>query len=140
MKRHVAWALVLMVCWACGEDLPIARYEPRSSEEQALKTLLMEFQQGVNQKDALMVAGLIHENGSLMVGTDRKIYTKQAYEKILPRRLEENPPLYLSDAKMDVRADRAEVRIYMTRGEGRFPVAFEMRRDEGRWTIMSWEY
>jgi hypothetical protein len=62
MFKYIAVAIVITGIIACGRNEPIANYEPKSPQEQALKSIFLEFQDGVNNKDAKKVANLIHEN------------------------------------------------------------------------------
>jgi hypothetical protein len=135
---------VSLILWAtlisCGQDPPIAEYNARSPDEEALKRLFMVLEEGVKIKNAEMVAELIHQDALLMVGRDRQRFTKQQYSKVLPKRLAENPPIYLGRPKMVVDGDSAEVRLYLTRGSGRFLIVYRLRRVDGQWKIEAWEY
>ena len=133
-------ALALITMLSCGQDTPLAEYEPKSSQEQALKNVLLTFQVGVNSKDVKKVAGLIHENASIMVGREREIFSKAKYVKILPKRLAENPPIALGQPKIKISDDKADVKIYMSRGNSRALVVFHMQLDDNRWYIKSWDY
>jgi hypothetical protein len=116
MARHLVIAAVILSIISCGRNEPLADYEPKTPQEQALKGVLLNFQDGVNTLDAVKVGNLIHENASIMTGRDRKILSKAQYVKILPKRLAENPPISLGKPKLSVAGNRAEVKIYMTRG------------------------
>ena len=74
-------------------DTPLAEYTPSSGQETALKSILLDFQDGVNRRDAAKVAGLISEDASLMVGRERRLLSKPEYVKVLPQRLMDNPPI-----------------------------------------------
>jgi len=53
---------------------------------------------------------------------------------------QEKPPVALGRPKMTVSADRAEVKIYMTRGDYNGLVVFNMKMENDRWYIKSWKY
>ena len=114
MPKHLVLAIVITALISCGRNEPLADYEPKSPQEQALKNVLLDFQDGVNTLDAVKIANLIHENASIMTGRDRKILSKAEYVKILPGRLAENPAISLGKPKMSVAGNQAEVKIYMT--------------------------
>ena len=125
---------------SCGQNEPLANYEPRTAQEQALKRLLLDFEDGVNTRDSQKVANLIHENAAIMTGRDRQILSKSVYIKILPKRLVENPPIALGKPKMAISGDSAEVKIYMARGDYNALVVFNMKLENTKWFIQGWKY
>ena len=134
--------LGLLMCTiiSCGTDTPLAEYVPSSDQEAAVKSALLDFQDGVNHRDAKRVAGLIHEDATLMLGRERRMFSKSDYIKILPQRLADQPPIALGRPKMKMSGNMADVRIYMTRGDARALVTFYLTRDTNRWTISGWTY
>jgi ketosteroid isomerase-like protein len=139
-KSALLFGLLVVIIMACGTDTPLGEYTPSSDQEAAVKNVLMDFQECVNRRDTGKVADLIHEDATLILGRERKRHSKSEYIKILPRRLADQPPIALGRPKMDVNGDTADVRIYMTRGDGRFLVTYHLRRDDHRWTISGWTY
>ena len=137
---HLLVAIVVSTTLSCGIDTPLADYKPNSHQEEALKNVLLNFQAGVNRKDSKIIADLLHENASIMIGRDRDIVSKAKYINILPERLAENPPTTLGKPKMSVSDNKAEVKIYMFRGNSKALVTFHMQLDNNRWTIKSWKY
>jgi hypothetical protein len=137
---YIIVALATAAMMSCGRNEPLADYEPQSPEELALKTIFLEFQDGINRKDAETVANIIHENARIMVGRERKILAKTEYGKILPKRLAENPPISFGKPKMRVSGETAEVKIYMTRGNYNGLIVYNMRKDNSKWYIQSWRY
>ena len=140
MLKHLVFALVATITISCGQSEPLSTYEAQSSQEEALKNVFMDFENGVNMRDAKKIENLIHDNASLMVGRDRKILSKAEYSKILPKRLADNPPVALGIPKMKVSGDSAEVRIYMTRGRYNGLIVYNMKLENNRWYIQSWKY
>jgi len=138
--KYLLVTIVLSTTLSCGQDTPLAEYVPNSHQEEALKNVLLNFQVGVNRKDSKKIADLIHENASIMIGRDRKIISKTKYIKILPERLAENPPIALGKPKMAISDNKAEVKIYMSRGNSRVLMTFHMQLENNRWYIKSWEY
>jgi hypothetical protein len=131
---------MFMMILSCGPDEPIANYEPRTPDEKALKDVLLEFQEGVNRRDAVKIINLIHDDASIMTGRERKMLTRAEYFKILPKRLADNPPVALGKPKIAISNDQAEVKAYITRGEYRGLLVFNMKRVGDRWYIHSWKY
>jgi hypothetical protein len=101
---------------------------------------MLDFQHGVNTQDSKKIENLIHENAAIMSGRDRKIISKADYIKMLPKRLAENPPIALGQPKMTVSGDKAEVKIYMARGDYNALVVFNMKLENTKWYIQGWKY
>jgi hypothetical protein len=140
MVKHLVSAMVIAAILSCGQNEPLTHYEPKSPQEQALKSIMLDFQQGVNTQDAAKIEDLIHENAAIMTGRDRKIISKADYAKILPERLAENPTIALGQPRMTVFGDKAEVKIYMTRGDYNGLVVFDMKLENSKWYIQGWKY
>ena len=135
--------LSILLVWAvisCDTDTPLAEYIPSSEQEAALKSILLDFQDGVNRRDAAEVAGLIHEDATLTVGRDRKRLSKPEYIKVLPVRLTDNPPIALGKPKIMLAGNTADVSIYMSRGDARFLFTFHLAHADRRWAISGWTY
>ena len=140
MLKHLILAIVITTTLSCGQNEPLTLYEPESVHEQALKTVLLDLQDGVNTRDSKKIENLIHEDASIMTGRDRKILSKAEYIKILPKRLADNSPIALGKPKMAISDDSAEVKIYMTRGNYNGLVVYNMRLEDNKWYIQSWKY
>jgi hypothetical protein len=138
--NYIITAIAITAMISCGRNEPLANYHPKSQQEQALKSVLLEFQDGANRKDAKIVANLIHENASVMIGRDRKVLSKAEYIKILPDRLAENPPISLGKPRMKISGETAEVKIYMTRGDYNGLIIYDMKLENNYWYIHSWRY
>ena len=140
MLKHLVFAIAITAMVSCGQNEPLSNYEPTSPQEQALKSTLLDFQDGVNTKDSEKIENLIYEKAAIMTGRDRKIISKAEYIKILPKRLAENPSIALGKPKMIVSGEKAEVRVYMARGDYNVLVVFNMKLDNNKWYIQSWKY
>ena len=140
MLKHLAFVIVATAAISCGQNEPLSTYEPKSPQEQALKNVFLDFQDGANTRNAKKIENLIHEKASLMIGRDRKILSKAEYSKILPKRLDDNPPIALGKPKMKVSGDSAEVKIYMTRGNYNGLIIYTMKLEDDKWYIKGWKY
>jgi len=140
MVKVLVFAIAITAMISCGKDEPLSNYEPKSPQEQALKSVLLDFQDGVNTLDSIKIRNLIHDNASIMTGRERKILSKVQYMKILPKRLAENPSISLGIPKMTVAGNKAEVKIYMTRGNYNGLIVYNMMLENNRWYIQSWKY
>ena len=139
-KITVLLGLLVGAIMSCGTDTPLSEYAPSSDQEAAVKSALLGFQDGVNRRDAKRVASLIHEDATLMLGRERRMFSKSDYIKILPQRLADQPPIALGRPKMNLSGSTADVRIYMTRGDARVLITFHMTRDDNRWAISGWTF
>lgn len=140
LLQKIVIALIPVAILACQQDRPLTDYEPRSSQEESVKKVLLAFQEGVLTQDSKKVEALIHENASIMIGSDRKMLSKTEYAEILSYRLAENSSIFLGTPKIDISGDKAEIRIYMKRGGGRFLMVFTMLMENDQWYILKWEY
>ena len=140
MGKILVFAIAITAMISCGKDEPLANYGPKSPQEQALKNVLLDFQDGVNTLDSTKIGNLIHENASIMTGRERKILSKAQYLRVLPKRLAENPSISLGTPKIKVAGNKAEVKIYMTRGNYNGLIVYNMKLEKNRWYIQSWKY
>jgi len=140
IMKQLVFFIVITVIASCGQNEPLTNYEPKSPQEQALKSILLDFQDGVNTLDAKKIESLIHPKASLMTGRERKTLSKEEYVKILPKRLAGNPSIALGKPKMTVSGDKAEVKIYMTRGNYNGLVVYNMILEDNKWYIQGWKY
>lgn len=140
MVKHLVFAIAITAILSCGQNEPLTNYEPKSTQEQALKSILLDFEDGVNTRDSKKIGNLIHEKASMMTGRERKILSRAEYIKVLPKRLAENPPIELGKPKITISGDKAEVKIYMARGDFNSLVVFNMKLENNKWYIQGWKY
>ncbi len=125
---------------ACGQNEPLASYEPKSAQEKNLKRVLLAFEDGVKNQDSQKIADLLHKTASVMVGRERQMLDKASYIKILPARLKDNPPVSLGKPKIKIDGAQAEVKIYVQRGSNNTLVVYDFIREGDTWFIQSWQY
>ena len=140
MVKHLVFAIAITAILSCGQNEPLTNYEPKSTQEQALKGILLDFEDGVNTRDSKKIGNLIHKKASMMTGRERKILSRAEYIKVLPKRLAENPPIALGKPKITISGDKAEVKIYMARGDFNSLVVFNMKLENNKWYIQGWKY
>ena len=140
MHKILVFAIAIAAMISCGKDEPLANYKPKSPQEHALKSVMIDFQDGVNTLDSTKIGDLIHEHALLMTGRERNILSKAQYMKVLPKRLSENPSISLGTPKMKVIGNKAEVKIYMTRGNYNGLIVYNMKLENNKWYIQSWKY
>jgi hypothetical protein len=49
MLKHFVFSLPIAAILSCGQNEPLSNYEPKSPLEQALKSILLDFQDGVGK-------------------------------------------------------------------------------------------
>ena len=91
--KYLVFAIAIPAILSCGQNEPLSTYEPKSPREQALKSILLDLQDGVNTRNPKKIENLIHEKASLMTGRDRKMLSRTEYILILPKRLADNPSI-----------------------------------------------
>ena len=135
IMKQLVFFIVITVIASCGQNEPLTNYEPKSSQEKALKSILLDFQDGVNTQDAKKIESLIHPKASLLTGRERKTLSKEEYVKILPKRLAGNPSIALGKPKMTVSGDKAEGKIYMIRGNDNGLVFYNANVNGNKWNV-----
>ena len=140
MLKQLAFFSIIFAVLSCGRNEPLSTYEPKSPQEAALKSSLLIFEHSVNTRNAEEIENLIHEKASIMIGRERKILSKSEYIKILPQRLADNPPIALGIPKIKVSGNRAEVKIYLTRGNFNGLIVYNMVMENNKWYIENWKY
>ena len=52
MMKELVFFIIVTAIASCGQNEPLTNYVPKSPQEQALKSILLDFQDGVNTLDA----------------------------------------------------------------------------------------
>ena len=84
MFKHLVLTIALTALLSCGQNTPLADYEPKSPHEQVLKSVLSDFQDGINNRDSKKVGNLIHEKALIMIGI---FFTRRSMSKFFPKDL-----------------------------------------------------
>ena len=53
--KQLVFFIVITAIASCGQNEPLTKYEPKSPQEHALKSVLLDFQDGVNTLDSKKV-------------------------------------------------------------------------------------
>jgi ketosteroid isomerase-like protein len=112
--RQTLVPIVISFCvsvffFACAPTLK--EYQPKSPEEEQIKTLLVDWQDSWNNKDQARVLALLHDDAKLMYGGERTVASKQEYAQLLPDRIKRNPTITLHAPKIRLGGDNAEVQV-----------------------------
>jgi hypothetical protein len=114
-------------------------YQPKSSEEEAIKMTLVAFESAWNKYDWQHVLSLLHENAQLMTGGEKRIVSKKEYAAILRKRMELfHAKLY--EPTISVTGDNASVKLRFDTGQSINQFTFQMIRVNNKWLIIRWEY
>ena len=146
MKKKIFPALLfcsaLFILVGCVTTLQ--GYKPRNSNEGAIKALLVRWETTWNSHDVNGNLALWNDRAKIMYGLDRKLATKQEYANILPERIKAHPTIKLGSPRIRVSGNKADVSLDMSLGDWKgaykVPTTFHLVRENGGWSIISWEY
>lgn len=117
-------------------------YEPRSSDEESIKELLMAFKDGWNQRDVAAVLEACHKDAQIMTGRERTIVSKEKYGGMLPERFERLGSMEFGVPKIRITGNKAEVEVTArySRTEVEPRISLSMVRENSSWLIMRTSY
>jgi hypothetical protein len=115
-------------------------YKPKSSEEEAIKLILVAYETAWNKHDQQGVLTLFHENAQIMTGKEKSIVSKKEYAAILPRRMTDLPSTRLYEPTISIAGDKASVKILVETGNFQLRFVFHMIRENSKWFIIKSEY
>jgi len=115
-------------------------YKPKSSAEEAIKMVLVTYENEWNKHNEAGVLALFHDRAKVMYGGERSIASKQEYESILPERMTAHPTIELSAPKISITGDKADVKLTLSTGQFQSSITFGLVREKSKWLIMSWTY
>ena len=131
--------LISIMLFGCAATLK--DYKPKSSEEEAIKVVLVGFENAWNRHDLQGVLAAFHEKGKFMTGREKKIVSKKEYADILPLRMLELPTITIGIPKIDIAGEKAAVNASVDFVKFQNPsFIYHMVKENNKWLIMSWEY
>lgn len=141
-KRSGAMALLFLISimlFGCAATLK--EYKPKSSEEEAIKVVLVGLETAWNRHDLQGVLAVFHEKGKFMTGREKKIVSKKEYADILPSRMLELPTMTIGTPKINIAGEKAVVNASVDFVKFQNPsFIYQMVKENNKWLIMSWEY
>jgi hypothetical protein len=140
-KKLLSMILLISVSvffFGCASTLK--DYKPKSSEEEAIKIILVAYESAWNKHDQQGVLTLLHENAQVMTGREKSIVSKKEYAVILPRRMTDFPTTKLYEPTISIAGDKASVKLLVDMGNFQNQFVFHMIRENNKWFIMKWEY
>jgi ketosteroid isomerase-like protein len=141
MGRNTGWVIVilfLLVCGGCAKKLET--YEPRSSTEGEIKSVLVSYVDAWNRHDVAGVMALWHNDAEIMYGSERKTASKERYRDLLPERMENTPTIRFGSPSIAVMDGKAVAKLRMDTGRFKMPVTFHLVEENDRWFLMRWRY
>ena len=140
-KRFITITFIFcLLVFFIGCVATLKDYKPKSSVEEAIKIVLVAYENAWNKHNEVGVLAFFHDSAQVMYGRDRKIASKKEYVGILPERMAANPTIKLSAPKIDVREDKAVVKVNMSTRGHQMQVTFNMVQENNKWFIMSMKY
>ena len=135
----VLFFLVSAFFFGCASTLK--EYKPKSSEEGAIKMILVAFETAWNKHDLPGVLAVFHEKGRFMTGKEKKVISKKEYADILPTRIAELPTMTIGTPKINIAGEKAAVNASVDFVKFQNPsFIYYMVKEDNKWFIMSWEY
>ena len=129
-------SIILLGCAATLKD-----YKPKSSEQEAIKMVLVALESAWNKNDLPGVLAVFHEKGRFMTGKEKKVVSKKEYADILPSRIAELPTMTIGTPKINIAGEKAVVNASVDFIKFQNPsFIYHMVKENNKWLIMSWEY
>lgn len=126
---------VLFLVPMCGDT---SKDRSVSPDEEAIKAVLMGWENAFNRKDADGVIAFYHPNAQIMTSALGHIVSKEQYFDLLPGRFKELGSIHFGVPKINITEDKAKVDVKATYskhyGDARY--IFSMVRQNSRWLIM----
>ena len=138
--RRSLVALLFLAIAFYGCVTTLKQYEPTSSVERDIKSLLVSYENAWNQHDVDGVLALWHDEAEIVYGSDRKIASKKEYIDILPERMNSTPSIEFKDPHIALSGNKAMVELKMDTRRFVTPVKFNLVEENDKWAIMSWQY
>jgi hypothetical protein len=134
----VFFFLLLLVLVGCAATLK--DYEPASSDEEAIKTVLMTYEMAWNRRDVPGVLSLLYDHGKFMTGRDLRIVSKKEYAKILPERMAQIPSMTQGIPRISIIEDNAVVSVLVDFQKFETRFFYQLIKENNKWFIMSCDY
>jgi uncharacterized protein (TIGR02246 family) len=140
-KLAVIW-FISSLLYGCALTQSVK--EAISPDREAIKALVMKYQDAWNKHDPDEYMALFHSEAKIMNGAQRRFVSKMEYYRLLPQRFRDSPTLKIEgDQEIRIERDTAEVTFTAsfppTETKG-IPYTLYLVRESGQWLIMKQEY
>ncbi len=144
MIRKIFYSILFLIVavFLFGCIKSIKDYQPKTSDEAAIKTFLMDYQNSVIKHDVEDVLELIHKDAQIMIGREQNIFSKEQYAKYLQERFKQSLELeFHSPDKIRVEGNKATVKISFSSDQVQmFPITFYLVKENDKWLLKKTEH
>jgi ketosteroid isomerase-like protein len=132
-----AW-VYLMSCAVA--PVALRDYNPANPDEAAIISVIIAFEESFNKADQNKFLSIVADDARIMHGTQRKIFTKEEYARILPERIKEMGIIKFSNPKIRISRDIATVQAYYEGRVASMQYYFELKKFGDKWLILANSY
>jgi hypothetical protein len=140
-KRLITITLIFcLLVFLIGCVTALKDYKPKSSVEEAIKTVLVMYETEWNKHNEAGVLALYHDRAKIMYGRERTIASKKEYANTLPRTMAAYPTIKLGAPKISITGEKADVKVILSLAQFQSQSTFYLVRERSKWLIMSFKY
>jgi hypothetical protein len=140
-KRYFMFSaifIILIVSGACVTTLQ--NYQPKNPDEILIKELLIKFENTYNNQDVLGFLFLWNDKAQIMIGSERKVFSKMEYAQILPARLKNSPRITVGAPSINIMGDKCEASFVLSRPNVSNVLTLYLIKENGHWSIIGNSY
>jgi hypothetical protein len=141
-KRHtlVPVLLSLVILLPCCAGITLKDYEPKSQEEESIKSTLLAYEKAWNNQSKAELLPLLHEDFVIWAGKKRRIiFTKARYAFYLRDIFVRYRYLTFGSPTLGVREEQATAHLPVSIDGRTYQSTFRLVKQTGRWFILEWE-
>ena len=112
-------------------------YKPANSDEAAIISVVIAWEESFNNVDQDKFLSIVADDAKIMHGTQKKIFTKQEYVKILLERKKQMGTIKFSNPKIRISGDIAKVQAYYEGKIAHMDYYFEVKKFGDKWLILA---
>jgi ketosteroid isomerase-like protein len=144
MKGRIICVLLVSFLYASlGWAGTLKDYQARSQDEEAIKSLLLYWQNSGNSGDVAGVLSVLTDDFQIFdnwPGKNAAILNKKQYEAELPERMKKNPTVIIGLPEIAVTGDTATVRAPLGTDRGGLQATFYLERQHEKWFVKKLEW
>lgn len=112
-------------------------YKPANHEEAAVISVIISFEESLNQADKQKLSGILADEAKMMHGRDKKTLTKKEYENVLSQRIKEMGIIKFSNPRVDINQDVATVKADYKSRVAILAYSFKLKKTGDKWFIIA---
>jgi len=144
MKRRILCILVVLLLLALpGCAGTLKDYKAASQDEEAIKSLLLYWQNSGNRGDVAGVLSVLTDDFEIYhnwPSNKSQVENKKEYGESLPERMKKNPTVIVGLPEIAITGDKALVRAPLDTTRGKLKATFFLERQNEKWLVMRFEY